>query len=134
MQSHTTQSHTPPARHLQRARDDYSLGRGFGKTPLQLLRQNQVLHLNPPVSAPFPSVSSRPTGAASDRPSPLGGDPGKSLSIYPEAPLPVLLAEPILSLPTKFHWWFSAKAAHGEKTVKKGRGHLQAQVAGTSVS
>lgn len=46
-------------------------------------------------------------------PHPWEGTLRSPLSIYPEAPLPVPLAEPILSLPTKFHWWFSAKAAPG---------------------
>ena len=55
-------------------------------------------------------------------PHPWEGTLGSPLSIYPEAPLPVPLAEPILSLPTKFHWWFSAKVARGAKTVKLGRG------------
>ena len=106
-----------------------------GKTPSQLLWQNQVLDLNPPLSQFLsPPFLLRPQGLLVTVPHPWEGTLGSPFSIYPEAPLPVPLAEPILSLPTKFQWWFPAKAAPGAKMVRKGRGAFLAQMAGISVS
>ena len=96
---------------------------GSGRTPLQLPRQNQVLDLNPPLAQLLsPPFLLRPQGLLVTIPHPWEGTLGSPFSIYPEAPLPAPLAEPILSLPTKFQWWFSAKAAPGAKMVKKGKG------------
>ena len=124
-----SESHTPPACYL------YGLGRRFGKNSITAAMAKSGSGLEPStVSVPFPSVSSQTTGAASDIPHPWEGTLGSPFSIYPEAPLPVPLAEPILSLPTKFQWWFPAKAAPGAKMVRKGRGAFLAQMAGISVS
>ena len=118
LQSHATQSRTHPSMLSLMASEE-----GSGRTPLQLPRQNQVLDLNPPLAQLLsPLFLLRPQGLLVTVPHPWRGTLGSPFSIYPEAPLPVPLAEPILSLPTKFQWWFSAKAAPGAKMVKKGKG------------
>lgn len=73
-----SESHTP-----QHA-ISYGLGRGLGKDSITAAKAKSGSGLEPSTgSAPFPSVSSQTTGAASDRPSPLEGDPGKSLFHLP---------------------------------------------------
>lgn len=77
----------------------------------------------------FPSVSSQTTGAASDPPSPLGGDPGKSWGSTSSAPgwaHPVVANQVLVVV--------SCKAAVGKDVLKKGRGAFLAQMAGISVT